>query len=476
MLSRLRLTPLAIALIIGLSVSALRLGGCGPLDLLDLRALDYRLLQRGKEPASPDVVIVAVDNDSIKAIGRWPWSRAVQARLFERIAADGPAVIGVDIVQSDATAACSRDGLDGQLDGVCRNAVRDALRAGQTEDTQLAAAVGDSQRAVLGYFFSKFEPGEAENGPTVESSYAIVQRGPNSKVDAVKRAIAVTQNLPPFAAAARGLGYFNFFPDPDGLYRRAPLAIGFGDRFTMPLSLAMLQLYWPDRKPAIRFNQSGVESVRLGDLSLPVEEDGQLLINYRGKSKTFTVYPAAEVLAGRVPPGTFRDKLVLLGVTATGAGDAGDVRAAPFDAVFSGVEIHATVLDNILRRDFIHRPRWIGSARAGLADVAVILPLVVLLHFLLDPLRGRAGAGVALAALALYLVGSQVLFVHTGATLSVVYPVLAIGLTYSAISVEHYALADREKRRTRRMLELYLSPSLADYVRERPETLHGEKS
>jgi adenylate cyclase len=238
----------------------------------------------------------------------------------------------------------------------------------------------------------------------------------------------------------------------------------------------MLQLYWPDRKAAIRFSQSGVESVRLGDLALPVEEDGQLLINYRGKSKTFAVYPAADVLAGSVPPGTFRDKLVLLGVTATGAGDAGDVRAAPFDPVFPGVEIHATVLDNILRRDFIHRPRWIGFARAGLADVAVILPLVVLLHFLLDPLRGRAGAGVALAALALYLVGSQVLFVHTGATLSVVYPVLAIGLTYIAISVEHYALADREKRRTRRMLELYLSPSLAVYVSERPETLHGEKS
>src|SRR4029450_4445286 len=129
-----------------------------------------------------------------------------------------------------------------------------------------------------------------------------------------------------------------------------------------------------------------------------------------------------------------------------------------------------------LRRDFIHRPRWIGSARAGLADVAVILPLVVLLHFLLDPLRGRAGAGVALAALTLFLVGSQVLFVYTGATLSVVYPVLAIGLTYIAISVEHYALADREKRRTRRMLELYLSPSLAVYVSERPETLHREES
>jgi adenylate cyclase len=477
-MSRLRLTPLAIALIIGFSVSALRLGGCRPLDLLDLRAFDYRLQRRGAQPASPEVVIVAVDNESIAEVGRWPWPRTLQARLLGRIAADEPAVIGVDIVQSEATAECSLDGLDGQLDDQCRSAVRDALRGAQSDDATLAAAVQASQRTVLGYFFN-FEPDVAPTEPTAESSYAIVQRGPSSNLDRVERAKAATQNLPQFVTAARGLGYFNFFPDPDGIYRRAPLAIRFGDRMTLPLSLAMLQLYWPDRKPSIRFNQSGVESVRFGDVSVPVEEDGQLLINYRGKSKTFAVYPATDVLAGRVPAGRFRDKLVLVGVTATGAGGAGgagDVRPTPFDPVFAGVEIHATVLDNILRESFIYRPRWIGSARAGLADVAVILPLVLLLHFLLDPLRGRAGALVAFAALALYLVGSQVLFAYTGATLSVIYPVLAIGLTYTAISVEHYAVADREKRRTRRMLELYLSPSLADYVSERPETLHGEKS
>jgi class 3 adenylate cyclase len=103
---------------------------------------------------------------------------------------------------------------------------------------------------------------------------------------------------------------------------------------------------------------------------------------------------------------------------------------------------------------------------------------VVLLALALDPLRGRIGALVVFGALAVYIVGSQVIFVRTGAVLSAVYPALAIVFTYLAISAEHYAVADREKRHTRRMLDLYLSPSLANYVSDRPETLKlgGEKS
>jgi adenylate cyclase len=473
-MSRQRFTPLGIALLIGGLVSVLRIGGCRPLDLLDLRALDYRLQQRGVQAAAPQVVIVAVDDASLADVGRWPWSRALVARLLEKIAAGAPAVIGVDIIQVEATAACGLDGLDGRLDPACRTAVRDAVRGAQTDDLQLAAAVRDSQRTVLGYFFD-FDRRTSDGAQTAGNAYSLVQRSPGHDGEPVMKADVVTQNLPELVGAARGLGYFNFFPDADGLFRQAPLAIRFGDRVTLPLSLAMLQVYWPDRPAAIRFGSAGVESVHLGGLSLPVAEDGQLLINYRGGRRTFQHIPAADVLAGNVPPETFRDKLVLVGVTAVGAFD---VRATPFDAVYPGVEIHATVLDNILRDDFIYRPRWVGSARAGLADVAIIVALVLILDFALYPLRGLAGAMVAASALAAYLVGSQFVFTHTGAVLSVAYPALAIGLTYFAIGVHHYVVVDREKRHTRRVLDLYLNPSLARYVSDHPETLKlgGEKS
>ncbi len=469
-----RLTPLGLAVAIGVMVSALRIGGCRPLDVLDLRALDARLQQRGIESTAPEVVIVAVDDESVAAVGRWPWSRPLMARLLDTISAAHPAVIGLDLVQSEATTACTLDGLDGRLDPSCRAAVQDAVHAAQGDDPQFATAVRNSQRTVLGYFFD-FDGRGPPAQPTTESAYALIQRTSTSHTESVPHATALTQNLPEIAAAARGLGYFNFFPDADGLYRHAPLAIRFGDRFVLPLSLSMLHIYWPDRPLAIRFGPFGVDSVRIGAIAVPVDGDGQMLVNYRGPGRTVPHVSAADVLAGRVPPEKFRDKLVLIGVTAVAVGD---VRAAPFDAVYPGVEIHATVLDNILRQDFIYRPMWLGSARIGLADVAVIFALVLLLELALYPLRGSAGALVALGALVAYVAASQTLFTHTGAVLSIAYPALAIVLTYITVSVRHYVVVDREKRHTRRVLDLYLNPALAHYVSEHPETLKlgGEKS
>jgi adenylate cyclase len=477
-----RWAPLALALTIGLVVSLLRVYGWRPVDLLDLRALDYRFLVRGPQPAAPEVVIVAVDDASLAEVGRWPWSRAIMAQLIERISAGGPAVIGVDVVQSEPTATCRFDGLDGALDPTCRDAVARAVGSAKTDDDKLADAVRASGRTVLGYFFELKRSGDLEardrgvESPYAgEALYAIVQRSAGDGAARLPHSRSVTQNLPALAAAARGLGYFNFLPDDDGLYRRAPLAVAFGDRIALPLSLAMLQLYWPSRAPAIRIGAAGVESVRLGDVLLPVDERGQLLINFRGRGKSFRHIPAADVLAGRVPPDAFRDKLVLLGITAVAVGD---IRAAAFDAVYPGVEMHASVLDNVLRGQFVQRPAWLGSARLGLADVAVILALTLVLGVALQLVRGVTGAGVALALLAAFLAGSQMLFTRSGAALSVAYPALALVLTYVAVSLEHYLVVDREKRHTRRTLDLYLSPSLARFVSERPEMLKlgGEKS
>lgn len=472
-MTRTRFTPLAIALAIAGLVSLLRVVGWQPLELLDLRVLDYRLRQRGPLPVAPEVLIVAIDDESLREGGRWPWSRALVARLVDRIAAGNPAVIGMDLFQAEPTAPCDLESLDGLLDPSCRAAVVEGMRAGQGDDRQLAEALRASQRAVLAYYFD-FHRTAVESQPSAESAYPLIRRAARSRVDRLRRATLVTQNIPDIAAAARGLGYVNFYPDDDGIFRQVPLAIRFGERITMPLSIAMLQLYWPDRPPAIRFSATGVEAVRLGPVMLPVSEDGQLLLNYRGRGGTFPHVRAADVLAGRVDPTVFRAKLVLVGVTAVGVGD---VRATPLDPTFPGVEIHATVLDNVLRGDFIYRPMWLGSTRAGLADVGVIFALVLILELALYPLRGFAGALVAIGAVGAYLAGSQVLFTRTGAALSVAYPALAAALTYLAISVQHYVVVDREKRRTRRMLDLYLNPSLAAYVSAHPDTLKlgGEK-
>lgn len=458
------LTSFRIAAILGIALALLRFSGCHYLDLFDLRAIDYRLLQRGPQPASTDIVIVAVDDASVAELGRWPWSRAVVARLIDRLVADEAAVIGFDIVQSEATVTQGLEGLRERVEGIDERtwaALRQALDRGASEDAQLADAVRRSNRTVLGYFFD-FNRQEGTAADVRLSHYSIVQQSDTGEAR-MPQARIVVPNLPELTTATRELGYFNFFPDADGYYRRVPLAIRYRGDIALPLSLAMLRIYRPAGQLGIRFADHVVDSVSVGTVTVPVAEDGQMLVNYRGPGKTFKYAAAADVLAGRVAPGTFRGKLVLVGVTATALADA---RATAFDGVLPGVEIHATTMDNILRRDFIFQPKWVV-----VVEIGVILLLVLLLGLGLHFAHGVYGALFAAAVFGAYLVWSQWVFVRLGLPLSLAYPLLAISLTYVAISVQHYVVEEGEKRKIRNAFGLYLPPALANLVSEHPEML-----
>jgi adenylate cyclase len=460
------LTPLRIALGLGVLLALLRLDGCRYLDLMDARAIDYRLLQRGPEPVAPDVVIVAVDDASIEKLGRWPWSRATIARLLDELTKAGPAVVGFDIVQSEATVSPEIEGLldhVSSLSETTREEARRELRSLLGEDETLARSVRASGRTVLGYFFD-FDAEPLDTAARL-GAYDIVRDSSSGAGEShVPQAPRVVGNLPLLDAAARDVGYFNVLPDRgDGSVRRLPLVIRYGKKNTLPLALAMLRLYLPKAPAVLQYDDYGVESVRVGKVSSPSAADGQLLLNYRGPGGTFPHVPAADVLEGRVPAQTFRGKMVLVGVTATAVGD---IRVTPFDGMLPGVEVHATAIDNVLRGDFLRRPRWLTFAEVG-----VILVCALVLGLALDRARGRVGLLVAALLLAGYLAGSQWVFVHRGLPLSLVYPVLAISLTYVGVSVEHYVIEERERRKTRKALELYLSPSMARLVSEQPDRL-----
>ncbi len=459
-----RLTPMTIAVLLGAALSAGRLAGFTPLAVLDARAVDLRLLARGKQPGSPEVVVVAVDNASIEEVGRWPWSRAVLADLLDKVDAADPKVIGFDIVQSEETAAPDLAPLAGRVRQEAIEEVGRAFAAGSPEDQALAASVARSGRVVLGYFYD-LSPGIVPTGVAAPvTSYGAVQSSGEKGESRIPQVETIVANIPLITAAAKATGYFNTVPDPsDGHHRELPMVVRVDDRMAMPLSLSMLTVADPGAQPILRIDESGVREIRLGKRSIPVAEDGHLLLNFRGPGQTFPHVPASDVLMGRVDPKELADKIVLVGVTATAVAD---VRATAFDGVYPGVEIHATALDNILTGEFLYQPRWMV-----LVEIAAILASVLLLGAVLDRLRGVTAALSSIALAGLWLGSSQWLFVAAGIPLGIVYPVIAIALVYMSISVHHFVTVEREKRRTRDAFSRYLNPELARLVSENPEML-----
>ncbi|HBH87592.1 MAG TPA: adenylate/guanylate cyclase domain-containing protein, partial [Syntrophaceae bacterium] len=196
-------------------------------------------------------------------------------------------------------------------------------------------------------------------------------------------------NLKPLSEAAENSGYFNAFPDSDGTLRWSPLVIKFQDNFysSLPISLLLQYLDWPTL--TLRMAEFGVEGVAIGDIEIPTDEYGRLLINYLGPVKTFPHYSISDIIKGRLSPDTFKDKIVLVGATATGIYD---LRVTPFSAVYPGVEIHATVIDNILHQNFLHQ-----SSVTTLIDICSIIFLGLVIGIVVP--RVKAVTGILLSFL-----------------------------------------------------------------------------
>jgi adenylate cyclase len=455
------------------------------LNLLELKTLDLRFLSRGKIPTSDKVALVTIDEKSLDELGRWPWPRTRMAQLLDALVKADAKVVGFDIVWAEpdenselkslnavkrkvVDLKLKNPGLDRYLDGALKRADSDRI---------LADSLARSHRAILGYFF-QFSPREGSGKKEKTPPQDLPPLTPFNVVKFTSEEAARVNlfkaeypevNIPVLSRAAEGAGYFNIFPDPDGTVRWAPLVIQYQDRYYCALSLAVLQKYLDNPPLGLRIAEFGVEQMRLGNLPIPTNEEGRLLIKYRGPQKTFPHYSATDVIHGRIPDGAFRGKIVLVGATAIGIYD---IRVTPFEHVFPGLEIHANVIDSILQGDFLHRPNWIT-----LVDILVIAVLGLALGALLHRVRAHWGALIGGALFLSILVLGKILFEARGVWMNLTYPTLNLGFIYLGVTGYRYMTEEKEKKKIRGAFQYYLTASVVEEMLKNPDKLKlgGEK-
>ena len=454
-------------------------------SLLELNTLDLRFRYRGNIPTTGEVALVTIDEKSLDELGRWPWSRVRMAQLLDGLVKNDVKVVGFDIVWAEPDENSELKGLTAANQKVqelhvqnrgLENYLSAAIAKADT-DRILADSVARSRRAVLGYFFqflgkenlSARKKSLQENLPPL-SSYNLVKYTSEeaTKVELFEADYAEV-NIPVISEAAAGAGYFNIFPDRDGTVRWIPLVIKYQNKHYCPLSLAVLQKYLDNPPLALRIAEFGVEQVRLGNLIIPTNEEGRMLINYRGPKKTFPHYSATDVIHGRVPASAFKGKIVLVGATAVGIYD---IRVTPLDYVFPGLEVHANVIDSILQRQFLYRPNWVT-----LFDILAITIIGVLLGIILPRVKPLWGALSGILVLIAFTLLFQYLFQAQGYWVNMTYPMLNLVLTYLGITGYRYWTEEREKKKIRGAFQYYLTASVVEQMLKNPDKLRlgGEK-
>jgi adenylate cyclase len=386
----------------------------------------YDTMLRWSPTASPDprVVIVDIDERSLAAIGQWPWRRDNIARLITRLRDLGAATIALDIIFAEP---------DRDQDVVRVNETWSAGGVG-TPDDLLAQSLRPG-KVVLGYAMT-FEPGAPSaarcllhplNVAIVDAVHSAAPlKDDESPAAPVFRATGSACNLRPLAEAAGRSGFLNAAPDADGVLRRAPVLMELDGSLYPSLGVAAVSAAG-SRDAVLRIATANSTSLTFDGREVPLDGKGNLLLRYRGQKRTFPYLSAADVIDGRITPGALTNKIVFVGTTALGTRE---VVATPLDTLFVGVEVQATIADNLLRQDFIVRP-----ASAPIREGLTALVCGALLMFV--AVRGRAqwSAAAALACLAVLWIGA-VVALSAGVLFSPLYPTLALvfGLTGTTIA------------------------------------------
>jgi CHASE2 domain-containing sensor protein/signal transduction histidine kinase len=356
---------ISLLLIVG-SVCALKWGWFFRLDQT-LYDDAIELLHRAPQD---DIVIVAIDEESLRQIGRFPWPRAVHATLLDKLTSENAKVIAFDVVLTEP----------------------------DTHDPNADRVLGESIR---------------NNGRVILPLGKRVADGEMSG-DALPVA--------PFATAAAMLAQIDAELDQDGIVRSVYLRAGAGEARYPSLSVAMLLLADPTRWPAPRRlpGEANPLPTRAGQ---HLVRDNLYRVPFAGPPGHYKIIPYVDVLRGDFPPGSFNAKFVLVGSTASGLRDEFPTPVSGQASAMPGIEIHANILQGLREGIDI---RTASAVQTGAITVMALL-MVMLAYLWLSPRHSLLLTG---AMMVLVLAGSALLFRHAHWWCSPVLPMLALLLAY----------------------------------------------
>lgn len=316
-------------------------------DSLDNRLRDYLFTIRGELPHNQNVVIVDIDETSIKSLGQWPWSRDKLAKILENLTLANVGIVGLDIVFAEE-------------DRTSPHKILQDLKIYKKDvpnyDLEFANIVENSP-VILGYQFDLVKK-DNTNAKVPQIPAIFIEKDKPQDKSYLIEAYNTILNIPQIQDRAYSSGFFNNIPDDTGIIRSVPLVISYDDTIYPSLALEVIRVINGTQKVVVQYDENGISNIVLDDISIPTDRYGRMLINFRGPERSFKYISAIDIYNNSFDKSEIDGKIVLIGTSAAGLFD---LRATPFDSIFPGVEVHANIIDNILMQDFIYKASWLDG-------------------------------------------------------------------------------------------------------------------
>lgn len=426
---------------------------------------DFALTKTSRLP-SDRIAIIAIDDQSIANIGRWPWPRDVHAKLIDALAAAQAKTVaytafffepqtdrGLAYIRQlkDALAgpdAAAAPDLQARLGGLIAQA-----EVALDTDAKLAASMARAGNVLVPSVFVLGEPqGRADAALPAFARKSAVAESQGFSLPAT----ATQQPLAAIGEAAAGVAHLNQLQDPDGAVRSEPLLVNYFGQAVPSMALLAAARSLNLGPADIRLNVG--ESVQIGKLRVRTDEAAQMLPQFyppRGGKPAFAVDSFFDVASGKIPASKYAGKIVLVGATAAGVGTQFPV---PGYAGLSPVETIAHITSSILGEHFIVQPSW-----GPWASLAAFVLAVLYLVLALPRLSAGAAALCTLALLVLFLGAEMGLLSASALWLQFTLPAVVLVLGHLALTTKRFLIteagklrSDEESAETNRMMGLAL--------------------
>jgi adenylate cyclase len=475
----------------------------GIFEIIEAKTLDLRFWLRGAIEPRDNIVIIAVDEKTEDALGRWQSSgRQWLAKLLDILHDVNAKVVGFDFVLAEpdegrdlkmieelrtyylaqipgepSSGANETDALHdaNETDALHDRLLTylDAVRVKHDYDLQLAQAIQRIGNVVLGLYHFEDAASAAHLTPEKHAAYRqLIERvaytgilgspGTTAQPLELPHSFGVEPNLPAFSEAAKSFGHFDVHKDRDGSIRFTPLLYEYDGNYYPSFALEVARAYLnPSSAPMIHTTGKEhviiIDTIQLGDRFIPCDEQGKLLINYYGPRGTFPYYSLSDVVSGKIPPYKFGDKLVLVGFTSK---IYQDLYAIPFQKDnYPGVEINATIIANMIRGDFLTKPKW-----TTLIEAFIIFLLGIVLGIIRHRKSPVWGVWAALTCLLIIAGFAHTTFLVGKIWINVTFPFLFIVADYLTITSYKYFTEEKQKRGLKQAFQHYVSPTVVNQM------------
>ncbi|HSS27358.1 MAG TPA: adenylate/guanylate cyclase domain-containing protein, partial [Usitatibacter sp.] len=448
---------------------------------MELLAYDARLRLFMPNTLDPRVVILDIDEKSLNAEGRWPWSRNKLAlmvkQLFDKY---GVAVVGFDVAFAEPDPS---SGL-ANLEDMAKTDLKDdphfqeilKARHDSLDYDQVFADEIAKHPVVLGFFLGGKQEKSGILPAATLTEETIAQRGwliPHAQ------ASGYSGNIPVLQKVAADAGHLYPTLDFDGVTRRVPMLMKYGDGYYPALSVAMTRTYLHNaplkvmvEKPTNKANIANVPFAMIGDgphaLKIPFDDSMNALVPYRGGFGVYRYVSATDVIRGALPADELKDKIIIVGTSAQGLLD---LRSTPVREDYPGVEVHANLISGMLDQSLMSKPTEILAVHV-LILLLIGLPFAILLPRLsaLTSTAAMAAVAVALVLLNLYAWRQQ----HY--VLDIAAPIMMLALLYLLNMAWGFFMETRSRRLISGLFGTYVPKELVAEMSKNPEvySMRGE--